>query len=430
MQAVSADKPPSAQLLSQLDGDKSSKLKALLALSKYGPLAANALPALTKLLRDPDVYVQAHAAAAMLTIDPERVDATTLLLKMLKNKDANIREEAAVATGQAGAAALPIVRELIITLQGDISPRVRDRAAWAMGQMGPAAKDAVPTLIEALKKTHPLQDYRGRGVDGMDDTIYKTCIMSLGEIRTAKACETLAAVLNDQSKPALQNEALKALTSMGEAAVVVVPSLVPQMEAASPTRKLSLIKIFKTIGPPAAAALPPLNECMQSKDPGLRRAALDAILSIEGNEKNKQVLLAQALNDPDEKIKKNATDALASANTASRETVKTLMVNAETGKPEMRVQSIKTLGDYGPLAFEALPMLVKSNLGSSFVPEQRKAAFEAIKKIDPTGKRTIPLLKANFADAFKVRAAIELLEYIGSPNCSSQAKALRTQWHM
>jgi HEAT repeat protein len=276
-------------------------------------------------------------------------------------------------------------------LQGDISPRVRDKAAWAIGKIGPAAKDAVPTLLDALKKKHPLQDYHGRGVDGLDETIYKTCIKSLGEIGTDQACAALAAMLTDQSKASLQGDALKALA------------------------KMALIKIFKNIGPAAASCLPQLNECMQSKDAVLRRVALDAILAIEGNEKNKQTLLSQALNDSDEEIKQNAASALASANGASRESVKSLMVNAETGKPEVRITSIKTLGDYGPLAEEALPMLIKSNLGSAFVPQQRKAAFDAIKRIDPSGK---------------VRAAIELLEFIGSPQCNSLAKSLRAQWHM
>ena len=428
--AASFDGPPSSQLLSQLHADKATKLKAMVSIAKYGNQASNALPELTKLLKEPDLTVQSHAAAAMLAIDPERIDATGTLVNLLRNKDATVREETAFAAGQIGSDAPPVVKELEIALQGDISPKVRDKAAWAIGRIGPAARGAVPTLIDALKKTHPLQDYHGRGVDGLDENIYKTCIKSLGEIGTEQCCNTLAAMLTDQSKNALQADALRALTKMGASALPAVPALTTQLAEAPAERKIALIKLFKGIGPAAASCLPQLNECMQSKDAVLRRAALDAILAIEGNEKNKQTLLSQALNDSDDEIKQQANSALESANGASRESVKTLMANAETGSPEVRITSIKTLGDYGPLAEEALPMLIKNNLGSAFVPQQRKAAFEAIKRIDPAGKKTIPLLHDNIRDAFKVRAAIELLEYVGSPQCTSLAKALRAQWHM
>lgn len=426
------DKELSDQEIQRILQDRKEKLKQLTQIAKQRPPAANSLKTATGMLKDRDLFVQAHAAACLLSSDAARNDATNVLSRLLMNRDASVREEAALSAGEAKSGALSVVKDLNTTLMGDISPKVRVRAAWAIGQIGQSAAASIPVLLEALQKKHPLQDYHGRGIDGMDETIYKTCIASLGQIGSGStaACAALAKLLEDGSKKNLQNDAIHALANMSGGASPAIPILIMQLPDAATARKVAILGLFKGMGAAAAPALPQVNDYIHASDPILRRAALDTVLAIDKSEKNKQKLLATIVDDPDAEIKKRASAELSSSTAYDPESLKALINTASTGDNEERLASIKTLGNYGKLAEDALPMLVKTNVATSCPAQQRKAAFDAIRRIDPSGAKTIPLLLNNFNDAFKVRAAIELLEYIDSAQTARLAKSLRAKWHM
>jgi hypothetical protein len=169
---------------------------------------------------------------------------------------------------------------------------------------------------------------------------------------------------------------------------------------------------------------------MKSEDSAVRRAALDAILTISSDEKQKQELLLAAASDPDTSLKDAASEALASSTAISPENLKTLMDNAEHGKPDVQIASLKTLATYGSIATGALPMLIKTYVSTTVKPAQRKVAFDTIKKLDPTGARIIPLVKENLNDPFKSRASIELLEFIGGSTCDKLVQENKDKWHM
>jgi hypothetical protein len=61
---------------------------------------------------------------------------------------------------------------------------------------------------------------------------------------------------------------------------------------------------------------------------------------------------------------------------------------------------------------------------------QRELAFEAIKKIDASGEKVIPLVKPGLESPFEVRSAVELLEFIGSPQTKELASATITKWKL
>jgi hypothetical protein len=433
--AVASDTPErelTDQDIQKIIQARRQKLQELSQIAKHKPPKPGELKAAGTMLKDRDLFVQAHAAACILAADPERNDAANVLSRLLMNRDATVRDETALAAGQAKSGALPVVKDLDTTLTGDIAPKVRVRAAWAIGKIGPSASASIPVLLEALEKKHPLQDYRGRGVDGLDETIYKTCITSLGEIAggSAPACAALAKILADSTKKNLHSEAMQALGAMGSGASPAIPLLIAQFPDAAVERKIAILGLFKSMGSAASAALPQINDCIQAKDPALRRAALDTVLAIDMSEKNKQKLLTNIVNDPDAEIKKRASAELITSTSFDPEMLKTLITTLTTGSSEERLASMKALGNYGKLAEGALPTLVKLNVATSCSSEQRKTAFDAIRRIDPSGAKTVPLLKNNFNDAFKVRASIELLEYINSAQTNILAKHLRAQWHM
>jgi|GEM_PF-5373085 len=91
---------------------------------------------------------------------------------------------------------------------------------------------------------------------------------------------------------------------------------------------------------------------------------------------------------------------------------------------------IKGLTVFGPSAKDALPILLKNNLGSSIFQPHHDLSFVLIKKIDPTGALVLPLIQPNLSDAMRIQQTVQLLEFIGSPTTLETAKAARVRWKL
>jgi HEAT repeat protein len=429
----SSPTPAAPSQTAPINAERARKLQLISAIRKSGSSSKDAESKLLAYLKDADPEIQAEAAGCLLSIEPGQDDATRTLTKLLRHRDPEVRLAAIQAAGGAKSGAVSVLPELMITLQGDISPKVRNQAVWAIGQFGAKGKEAIPAVLEAMKKNHPLEDFHGgRDLKTLDDTIHKTCVVTLGQIGygSSVACKALAAILADANKELLQETAMKALYTLGTGATSVVPVLAEQMSNEQPPRKIALIKLLKRIGVTAGDALPKLKDCMKSADPAVRRAALDAILTISSNEKEKQDLLLAEASDPDSSVKEVASEALASSTAQSPENLKAAIEKAEHGKPEERIANLKTLSTYGPIAAVALPMLITTYVSTTVAPALRKVAFDTIKKLDPTGSKVIPLVKENLNDPFKSRASIELLEFIGGSTCDRLVQQNKDKWHM
>jgi HEAT repeat protein len=132
------------------------RLEAATALGRIGPSARDAIPALSRALResyvkikrDPTQYscVGNNAAIALGLIGPE---AVTTLLSDLEDQSPDVRAKAALALGDIAEAAsrtvVPLSRRL-----ADVHASVRIAAAKAIGRLGPAAVEAAPELAKLL----------------------------------------------------------------------------------------------------------------------------------------------------------------------------------------------------------------------------------------------------------------------------------------
>ena len=430
----SSPTPAAPSQTAPINAERARKLQLISGMRKSGSSSQDAETKLLAYLKDADPEIQAQAAGCLLSIEPGQDDATRALTKLLRHRDPEVRLAAIQAAGNAKSGAVSVLPELKITLQGDISPKARNQAVWAIGQFGAKGKEAIPAVLEALKKNHPLEDFHGgRDLTTLDDTIHKTCVATLGQIGygSSLACNALTAILTDANKEPLHETAMKALYTLGTGATTVVPVLAEQMSSEQQLpRKIALIKLLKHIGVTAGDALPKLKDCMKSSDPAVRRAALDAILIISSNEKEKQDLLLAEASDPDASVKEVASEALASSTAHSPENLKAAIDKAEHGKPEEKIANLKTLSTYGPIAAVALPMLITTYVSTTVAPALRKVAFDTIKNLDPTGSKVIPLVKKNLDDPFKSRASIELLEFIGGSTCDKLVQENKDKWHM
>src|SRR5436309_7419196 len=83
-------------------------------------------------------------------ITPAHADDAATLAKELKNKDPDVRRNAAQQLSEMGADAKPALSSLIEAVKSDKDIFVRRFAAKAIGGIGPDAKSAVPALTTAM----------------------------------------------------------------------------------------------------------------------------------------------------------------------------------------------------------------------------------------------------------------------------------------
>jgi HEAT repeat protein len=122
-------------------------------------LGDDALPALTRGLRDPDVRIRRNVALVLTVLagkwykpSEPRLNirpCLSALIAALKDSDTSVRARAAHAIGDIGIDAAPAIPALLILLK-NAEEGSRIGACIALRGIGPAAKQAMPALRQAL----------------------------------------------------------------------------------------------------------------------------------------------------------------------------------------------------------------------------------------------------------------------------------------
>jgi len=144
--------------VSQIEGDRHSSeysksgsyqqaVREGQALVKMGKDVA---PALTRMFEDKKAEFKLWAAWGLTKLGPEAERAVPALIKGLAHSNPEVCEAAAEALGNIGSGAKAAVPALINDLRQHFDGHGRWRSAWALGKIGPDAKTAVPALKEVL----------------------------------------------------------------------------------------------------------------------------------------------------------------------------------------------------------------------------------------------------------------------------------------
>jgi len=422
---------------SDLDGlasrSRSTVLQTMDSLSKSGSsnLTAPVFTRLGQLLQSQDNEIRDRAAVCLLSLQPSNNTAVQTIVNDLRNHDDNVRKLAAETSGRAGSNGMMLNTELVSVLNGDADPRVRVAAANSIGLLGPEVKTAIPALIQALKRNQPLAR-RGPDMISFDDQVHRACIGALAKIGAGspEACHALTDVVADKGSTVLRTPALSALAQLGPGAAPAVNALLALLSTVQDDKtKEQIVHVFQETGRDASQTLPALRKLMEAPDAGLRKSALEAILAIDNNRESLNSILQTASGDKDPQLRRMALTLVSRSDVVASPQVGTLIHDLEHAtEPEAKLTSIKSLGNLGPQAAEALPLLVKLSLTSTSL--ERKTASEAVKKIDPTGEKTIALVRPNMDDCFKARATAQLLDYIGSPMANQLSTSMKLKWHL
>lgn len=437
--ALEAIGPSAAPDILELTSHNNPSVKALVhrILRTYGKektAAASSVNVLVNKLNDPSPQEAAQAAATILKLSPDNAQALTRMRHLLTSKKPGETTAALRALPLAESGGKMLTEPLIKVLkEGETGDRIL--AASALGSIGPAAKAAVQPLIDAATKEHPIV-VSGREGFNMTGEVHREAIIALGKIGkdAAPAIPLFCKLLKTPSLSLMHKDIYIALAHMQGACLPALPTVLECLKANANERE-DIIALLVQLGPTAKAAEPELRKLVLSTadgDHNLKLKAYQALLSVQPDINKTLDVTASMLKESNSDFQEAALKQIIKhPSLAGKPEIASLLAKGlNSSYYNVKQLSLEAIARGGSSDDSLLPNLIKDNIGSSYSQPQKDNAFAAIKKMDPTGAKTIPLLQKPLQDAFSVRGAVELLEFIGSPQCLSIARETRMHWKL
>lgn len=367
------------------DPDIGLRYTALSALGAIQADKAKAVEALRPLLQDPNQSWRVRIAETLWAIDRDNKDTMATLLPLLKEPNNPVRNQVIfVVTRMRGDAreAIPALVELL----DDKEAYLVTSAANALSQIGPAASAAAaPKLAKLLQGLNDQQSY----------TAFSALKKIKGDAKVVvPAVATYLEARNLRSNPnqfGNWNQGLELLAGYGKDASAAVPLLVKQLDHENTNFRWLCIRALARIDPNAAKpALPTIKEAVKTRTYGMEPAGI--WFRIEPSNPEPLAKLLATFKNPMERGFRNA--------------------------------AMMALGDLGPLAKSALP-LVRDCLKDADIYTRLRAAM-TLWQIEGDLKEGMPILLAAVEDPMVQyrQTAISMLGHIG-PAAKEALPALR-----
>jgi HEAT repeat protein len=356
------------------EGEIEERLQAILALAAIGPPAASASPALVKALESEEDTLRSAAAFALGSV--RATDADAALANAARDDDAFLGEVVCWARARIHPDDKALVDEAVKRLRAGLhGERSNERTAAASG-----LSDLAETLDEPTRR-----ELAGEFADLLSDPEPAVglsggaALIRLG----ASAVDTLRGRLSD---PALRGRALEILGAIGPAAKPALDDMIKALSDTDPGTRGDAAVAIAALGPDAAAAVPVLEKMLVDDDapPAARYpaayalgrigpAAQPALEQLRALSRSTDDVLATVavwaaikIAPQDAALLEQAIPALRKAVRADREIV--------------RLEAAVALGDIGPAAASAIPILELVSEEDS-TKAVRAAAAAALAKI-------------------------------------------------
>ena len=374
--------PAVPRLIGALKNDKAAYWACLVA-RDMGPVAKDAIPALTARISDPRPQVRREAILALAAMEGSAKGALPAIAKALGDPDT-----AAAATFAMGS---------IGAIPPDVESKVRQNAE---------AKDAMLGTVSmwALARCHPEdKQLRVKVTEKLvarvdDEDPYVRIAAARGLVALPPAPEiTLPIwkrVLANASESTVHH-ALDALAELGKPAI-------PQMVDALKFEKLrpDVLAIMRQLGPAAAPGTDAVAALLSDKDESVARAAASTLAAIGPGAQSAVPALLAALKQPDSPISHSVVYALGSIGKgadAARPTLEGLLRGEDQDLALISAWSLTKIAPTAATAKEVLPVLEKG-LASPLAIARRGAA-ETLGGLGPLAKPAQAALAKTAKDA-------------------------------
>jgi len=383
-----------------------SRYWATVALTEIGPEAAPAMESLTQLAGEGETHERMQAILALAAIGEQAGAAAPALVKILESDDNALRFPAAFALGRVRAADADAALQKVV---GGDDPFLAEVASWALARIHPDDKGlmdaAVKKLRTGLHSDRPNE--RTAAASGLSDLAEQLDEPARVELATefadllsdpvptvgtgggaalirleGSAVNTLREKLSD---PALRGTILEILAAIGPAAKPAVDDMIKLLADADPTIRGDAAAAIAAIGPDAATAVPHLTKMLADDGPQMAKYPAAYALGRMGPEAKPALEQLRALATSSDEVL--ATVALWSALKIDPKdrslidlAIPALRKAVRADREIVRLEAAVALGDIGPEAASAIPILELVSEEDSSKPV-RAAAADALAKI-------------------------------------------------
>ena len=284
------------------DSDGEVRAQAAVALSKVGPDAGAAVPALIEMMKnDSSVTARSYATWALGEIGPGAKSAVPSLMEALSDKV--VAESAAAALETLGEGPAAAKRLTDIVHDAKAAPETRASAVMGLKKAGDR-KAAVALMISIIEDKKALPEIRRAAALGVGH---------MGYDRVEEAKSAVPALLANLDHPDVCHSGPWSLWALGatEQAVARLTGLLahrnPQLKAQAAS---GLVHMAGGNPPPEAkTAVPALIEALKARDDA-RTAVISALGEIGPDAKEAVPALMALLKDDDEWTRDRANDAI------------------------------------------------------------------------------------------------------------------------
>lgn len=396
-------------LLKSLANPK-SRYWASVALAEIGAAAAPAVPLLTEGVSTGETEERMQSIMTLAAIGAPALPAVGDLVAALAAPESSLRFAAAFALGRLRAKDADAALE---KAAGDADPFLAAIASWARARIHPDDEQlvaaAVAKLTAGLSSEQPavqtaaisaISDLCGSLDDATEKRLSGDFVKLLSsdapDVREAAAAalvregplavDALEKALVD---PQIRGVAMEILTVIGPVSKDALDSFLVALGDPDPGHRGDAAVAIAAVGPAAAEAVPQLEKMLTSSDdpPGLRYSAAYALGRIGPAAKSAAATLEKLATSDDVLMATVATWAglkIEPGNSALFKSAVPLLRRALRGGQELaRLEAAVALGDIGPAAAEAVPILELVSEEDP-APAVRSAAKRALDQIRGT----------------------------------------------
>lgn len=396
--------------------DSKMRERAAQTLAYMDPPPKESLSLLLPLLRDSQEHVRYWAVRAIGSVGKGVSSVIPSIVDVSKNDPESLVRvgaiEAAVTIDSDGAIAIPACVQAL----RDKDSQVRGEAAKSLGKYGPRAESAVAALTERLDDT--AMRYEAISTD--------VCVLrpvrcdvaeALGKIgrAAAPALRRLHDMLrNDPEADVTAAQAILQIDPHDQEALPALIVLLKDEDAPDPA-----LEALKNLGPVAKAAQPAIRSVLRHKEYNLRAAAVEALAAVAGREAIPSLIEQLEWEKRLFDARQSAPDAdpleaeAGAMFAAVAKALGTLGGDAAPAAPAIssllshpacwftldREEIVEALGAIGPAARDSVPQMMKLlDEDDDVATELRQKAAVALGRIGPAAKAAVPRLR-QLADA-------------------------------
>lgn len=351
-------------VLTALSGHSTTSVRvaSIRALGTYPSAPDVTVPLLVKALKDPEVSVRLAAVGALAAHGSAAKASVPALDAALADKNGSVTIHAAEALAMIGPDAVPALMKRLD------DPNYGLLALQTLGQMGSAAKAAAPDLVKKLSQPGELP-------------VRELCLtLAFIEADAAVAGAGLQKIAQDRQSPG-RPAAIFALGKIGDkSALKMITNAVEDEDLVVRLASAwALLQFDRTNPDYIAVAVPRLTVALERPDPRVRKLAADTLGSLgPKGAAAVPVLINRIGEDEDPVVRMSCALALAQMGEASRSAVPALIKLLESEPAGGRRAVIFALGNLGPVAADALPLLRREALQGPLF-DRTLAAWAALK---------------------------------------------------